>query len=144
MIITHHTRNLRITPRKLRLVADSIRYKDAAAASQLLGLLPQKGAGLILKSLKSAIQVAKDKDLDPATLTIQRILCDEGSSFKRVISHSRGRMSRIMKKSSHLSIVLTGEAPTKSRRRPAASRTAKAKSQPSAEQTAEQPIEEEK
>ena len=109
MEVTHHTRNLTIAPRKLRLVADSMRYKTATQAVAMLPLMPQKGAGILLKSLKSAIQVAKDNDIDAETLVIHAVWCNEGSALKRSISRSRGRMTMIMKRHSHLSIVLTGE-----------------------------------
>jgi large subunit ribosomal protein L22 len=119
MEITHRTNNLRIAPRKLRLVADQIRYFDANKAIGVLNVVPNKGAGLIAKSLKSAIQVASDNNLDISSLVIQRVFVDEGMSLKRMTSRSRGRMSRITKKYSHLSLVLKGEEATKSRRRPA-------------------------
>jgi hypothetical protein len=83
----------------------------------ILNLVPNKGADLIKKSLKSAVQVAKDNNLDPATLVIQRVWCDEGLAMKRLIGHSRGRMSRIMKKHSHLSLVLAGTELTRTRRK---------------------------
>lgn len=109
MEITHRTNNLRIAPRKLRLVANKVRHQKAERALELLPLVVNRGAGLIQKSLKSAIEVAKDNQLDPASLVIQRVWCDEGRSLKRSIGNSRGRVSSIMKKYSHLSIVLKGE-----------------------------------
>ncbi len=130
MEITHHTRNLRIAPRKLRLVIDTIRHTPAQKAVSVLRLTPRKGADIAFKSLQSAIQVAKDRDLDVNSLTIQQVWCDEGTSLKRMVSHSRGRMSRIMKKYSHLSIVLTGE--------PAAKRSTR-KLKPKTEPTASEP-----
>ena len=76
MELTHNTRNLSITPRKLRLVADQMRYKTAGQAVAMLPLMPQKAAGIMLKSLKSAVQVAKDNDLEPESLVIQRVWCN--------------------------------------------------------------------
>ena len=115
MEITHRTKNLPITARKLRLVADKMRYQKAEKALELLPLLPQKGARLLRTSLASAVQVAKDNDMDSSTLVIQQIWGDEGRRLKRYIGHSRGRMAPIQKLSSHLSIVLTGEVQTKRR-----------------------------
>ncbi|MEI6477869.1 MAG: 50S ribosomal protein L22 [bacterium] len=119
MEITHKTKNLRIAPRKLRLVVDKIRHQNAEQAVGILGLVPNRGGELIQKSLKSAIQVAKDKNLDASTLVIQRAYADEGMTLKRLIGHSRGRMSRISKKYSHLSIVLSGTEQVRARRKPA-------------------------
>ena len=109
MEITHRTNNLRISPRKLRLVADKIRHQNAQAALDMLPLVINKGAGLLYSSLKSAVQVAEDNDLDTTQLSIQRIWCDEGSKLKRAVHRSRGRMNRIIKHNSHVSIVLKGE-----------------------------------
>lgn len=109
MEVTHNTNNLAIAPRKMRLVADGMRYKTAAEAIALLPLLPQKAAGLMYKALKSAIVMAKDNDLDVDTLVIQRVWANEGRVLKRSVSHSRGRMAPIMKRASHLSIVLSGQ-----------------------------------
>lgn len=111
MEITHRTRNLRIAPRKLRLVADKIRYKNAEQAVQILNLVPNKGGHILAKSLKSAIQVAKDNNLESSSLIIQRVWCDEGTALKRLVGASRGRMLPIMKKYSHVSLVLVGESP---------------------------------
>lgn len=119
MEISHRTHNLRIAPRKLRLVADKVRHNSA---EQVLGMLPlviNKGAGLLYSSLKSAVQVAVDNNLDPASLTIQRIWCDQGRTLKRSVSKSHGRMTPVSKMSSHLSIVLKGEPRAAASRRKA-------------------------
>ena len=120
MEITHRTNNLRIAPRKLRLVADTMRYQNALRALEMLPLVPNRGADLLFRSLKSAVQVAKDNNLDDTGLVIQRIWCDEGKPLKRQVMHSRGRAAMIMKKYSHLSIVLIGEPKTKTTKRKAA------------------------
>jgi large subunit ribosomal protein L22 len=117
MEVTHHTYNLRIAPRKMRLVIDQVRYMPATKAVALLALVPNRGAGIIRKSLLSAIQVAKDGNLDEASLIVQRTWCDQGTSLKRMVGASRGRMTRIMKKYSHLTIVLKGDTARKSRSR---------------------------
>ena len=110
MEITHITRNIRVAPRKLRLVTDAIMHQNANTAMGSLGVVNKKSAPLVAKSLKSAIQVAKDNNLNPDTLVIQRIFCGEGMKLKRSVGCSRGRMARITKHYSHLSIVLVGES----------------------------------
>jgi large subunit ribosomal protein L22 len=137
MEITHRTHNLHIAPRKLRLVADQVRHMNAIKASGVLPLVINKGGHLIEKSLKSAIQVAKDNNLNPDTLTIQRIWCDEGIKLKRVIHRSRGRMAPIKKHYSHLSIVLKGEPATKAVRRGKAQPTPEVTEAPTEVQTEE-------
>ncbi|HSI20646.1 MAG TPA: 50S ribosomal protein L22 [Verrucomicrobiae bacterium] len=107
--IQHTTRSIRVAPRKMRLVVDKVRHLPAKDAMALLPLIPKRGAIHIQKSLKAAIEAAKDKNLNPDTLVIQRIYADEGTALKRIISRSRGRATGIMKKYSHLTIVLKGE-----------------------------------
>ena len=124
MELTHRTNNIRIAPRKLRLVADQIKYKSAKQALSVLPLVVNRGALIIAKSLKAAITTAQDQNLDVDSLVIQRIWCDEGMKLKRMIGHSRGRMSKIEKKYSHLSIVLKGDQATRSRKRVAKSEEA--------------------
>ena len=117
MEITHRTNNLRIAPRKLRLVADQVRHNEALKALGILPLVVNRGGGLIATSLKSAIQVAEDNNLDPKTLVIQRIWVDEGRKMKRSVHKSHGQARMIMKFSSHLSIALKGEPRQAARRR---------------------------
>ena len=109
MEVTHRTTKIRIAPRKLRLVAEKVKHMPAAKALELLPLVNRGGALHVRKSLKAAIAAAEDQNYDKDTLVIQRIWCDEGANMKRYIGHSRGRTSGIMKKHSHLSIVLKGE-----------------------------------
>ena len=119
MEITHRTNNLRIAPRKLRLVIDKIRHQNAESVIGMLSVVPNKGASIASVALASAIQVAKDNNLDASTLVIQRTWVDEGTSLKRLVGASRGRMTRIMKKYSHLSFVLVGAEPAKRARKTA-------------------------
>jgi large subunit ribosomal protein L22 len=130
--ITHNTRGLRIAPRKLRLVVAKVRHMSADRAMQLLALLPQKGAPMVQRAIKSAIYAALDQNLDESTLVVQRIHVDEGTALKRLIKHSRGRSSMIMKKYSHLIVVLAGETKVASPKRKAA-KTAEAPAEPTAE-----------
>ena len=128
MEITHFTKNLPITSRKLRLVANTVKYKNATEALGLLNLLPNKGAHLMFKSLSSAIAMAKDNGTAVENLTIQRIMCNDGRTLKRMMGHSRGRMAMIMKKATHLSIVLSvadkpGVAKTVQKTKPSITKT---------------------
>lgn len=124
MEVQHHTRNIRIAPRKLRLVTDKIRHQKALDALGMLPLVTKRGALSIQKSLKAAVEAAKDQNLSADTLVIQRIWADEGPALKRTHTFSRGRMASMMKKYSHLTIVLKGEevvsAPKRSKKEKAA------------------------
>ena len=109
MELQHTTRNIRSTARKLRLITEQIKYMPADKALGVLPLVNKRAAIHVQKALKSAVEAAKDQNFDSQTLKVQRISVDEGSNLKRMIGHSRGRMSMIMKKYSHLNIVLSGE-----------------------------------
>ena len=98
---------LRISPRKVRLIADIIEKKKAEEAQAILGFTIKKGAGPLLKLLNSAIASAKnDFQMEPSNLYISKIIVDEGPKYKRWRARSRGMASPIQKKTSHVTIVL--------------------------------------
>lgn len=104
--LTHHTRNIRLAPRKVRLVVDKIRHKHAEDAAAILTLVPNRAAVPVRKAVLAAIDAAKAQGMDTKTLIIQRAWADEGAALKRIIPHSRGQAWRIMKKYSHVGLVL--------------------------------------
>jgi len=114
--ITHHTRSLRIAPRKLRLIVDKIRHLSTEQALATLPLVAKRGALPVEKAVKAAVEAAKDANMDPATLVIQRAWADEGKALKRMVMHGRGRSSMIMKKYSHLGLVIKGEEKSRTKR----------------------------
>ena len=96
---------VKISPRKVRRVIALIRKKKASNAMDTLKVLPQRGANLIAKVLKSAIANAKNNHkLAEAKLYVCRAIVDEAPSYKKFKSRSRGRVSPIMKRNSHISI----------------------------------------
>ena len=100
-------RYLRIAPRKVRLVADLIRGKEAEEARTILNFTTKKAAFPLLKLLNSAIANAKNNfQLDAGNLYISKITVDEGRKYKRWMARARGRVSEIQKKTSHISIIL--------------------------------------
>jgi large subunit ribosomal protein L22 len=103
-------------PRKTRLVLDAIVGLNPVAAISKLTFLPNSVSVDVLKTVKSAIASAKDKNFDDSSLIITRAFCDEGPKLKRRIVSSRGRARPIVKKMSHITIVLseTKSKPTKS------------------------------
>ncbi len=100
-------RYIRISPRKLRLVLNSVRRKPAYQAMEILNTLPQKGARLAAKVLKSAIANAKVSGLDATRLFVADFRADCGPSFKRFLPRSMGRADRILKRTSHISVTLS-------------------------------------
>ncbi len=100
--------NLRTAPRKTRLVAGLVRGKNLAEAQSILSFTVNKTARNILKLLNSAEATAThDFHLDKENLFISKIMVDEGRKMKRWHPMSRGRAYPIMKRSSHIVLVLS-------------------------------------
>ena len=103
-------RFLKMGPRKVRLVADLIRGKKISKAVEVLSLLNKKAARPVLKLLLSAVANAKNNfSLEEKTLKLKSITVDEGPTLKRWMPKARGRATPIRERSSHVTIVLTGE-----------------------------------
>ncbi|MCX6806798.1 MAG: 50S ribosomal protein L22 [Candidatus Berkelbacteria bacterium] len=104
---------IRTAPRKVRLVCDLIRGNKLLNAESQLMFLKKQAASDLLSLLKSAKANAKQKDLKPENLYIKEIKCDQGPSLKRSIYKSRGSMTPIKKRMSHVCIVLSDEHKSK-------------------------------
>jgi len=99
--------NLRISPRKVRLVIDLIRGLDIVGAKTQLNFLVKKSARPISKLLDSAVANAKNNfGLDESNLYISEIFAGEGPVLKRIMPRAMGRAFPIMKRTSHITIVL--------------------------------------
>jgi large subunit ribosomal protein L22 len=100
--------NVRVSPRKVRLVADAIRNLAIADALNLLEAAQQQAATPITKALQSAIANATNNaKLDKANLVIESIQVNQGQSFKRFRPSTRGRIHPYKKRGSNITIVLT-------------------------------------
>lgn len=100
-------RYLRIAPRKVRLVADLIRGRNAVKAEQILEFTRNRSAKPILKLLLSAITSAKNNSGAAAEeLYISELLVCEGPKLKRYRQRAKGQIYEIQKKSSHITLVL--------------------------------------
>lgn len=100
--------NLRTAPRKVRQIVDLVRGKTVAEAQSILSFTVNKSARPVLKLLNSAIASAKhDLHLDEANLFISKITVDEGPKLKRWHAMSRGSAYPIMKRTSHVVLVIS-------------------------------------
>ncbi len=100
-------RHLKISPRKVRLVADMIRGKKAEEAQTILGFAIKKGAEPVLKLLNSALANAKNNNkAEISNLIVSKIIVDEGPIAKRIMPRAKGKGDRIMKRSSHITLAL--------------------------------------
>ncbi len=111
------TRNIRISPRKVRLVCDAVRGKDMRQAMAILRFLPQKAAPIIAKTLKSAAANAENNyDLDPNVLYVKLIFADDAPQLKRGEFRARGRFNQIIKRSCHITVIVEEREQTAQRR----------------------------
>jgi large subunit ribosomal protein L22 len=100
---------LRISTRKMRLVADAIRHLPPTRALSALSLLPKRG-GLVLRDvIGSAIANAKQKNAKEETLRTARITVSEGPRMKRWQAASRGMAHPYKKRMTHITVVLTDD-----------------------------------
>lgn len=107
MQITATAKSVRVSPRKVRLVADSIRNSSAKKALTQLTLVEKRGAYVLAKALKSAIANAvTNAKLAEENLMIERLIVNQGPALKRYHASTRGRIHPYKKKSSHITIVL--------------------------------------
>ncbi len=103
-------KNIRVTPRKARLVVDLIRGKRAGDALSILRFMPQHASRVVEKLLRSAIANAEQKNIsDVDRLRIKTGYVDQGPTMKRVMPRAMGRANVIRKRSSHITLVLADE-----------------------------------
>jgi large subunit ribosomal protein L22 len=102
----------RISPRKARIVADMVRGKDASEAIEILGFVERKTGPLLKKLLESAVANAehvaseKETELDIDTLYVESILVDGGPTLRRFRPRAQGRATKVLKKTSHITVRL--------------------------------------
>ena len=100
-------KNIRISPQKARLVADLIRGNNVESAITTLRFMPKKAARIIRKLIESAVANANQNEaIDVDTLYIKKVFVDGGPMLKRIRPRAMGRASRILKRSSHIIVVL--------------------------------------
>ncbi len=98
---------VKVQPRKVRIIADKLRGKPAEHSSALLRFHPSKSAACLNKVLISAMANAEENhQIDKPYLRIATIMVDEGPVQKRMRARAMGRGFRILKKTSHITVVL--------------------------------------
>src|SRR6476619_2664766 len=100
-------RTARISPQKARLVADQVRGLTAERAVNLLKFSDKKAAHMIRKVVESAIANAENNQgADVDALRVKTIMVDEGPTLKRFMARAKGRGTRILKRTSHITVVV--------------------------------------
>lgn len=101
-------RNVRIAPRKARLVADLVRGMPVSSAVDSLRLMNKKAAPLLTKLIKSAMANATDKaTVDVDRLKVSEVFVDGGNMLKRYVPKAQGRATPVRKRTSHITVKLT-------------------------------------
>ena len=109
------------SPRKMRLVADTIRGVEVNRALDLLKFSKREAAGRLEVLLKSAIanweakNPENSKELDNGNVIVKTIMVDSARQLKRIRPWSRGRVARIRKRSNHVTIVLDVKQPVENK-----------------------------
>lgn len=105
MTATAHVKHVRISPRKVGIVADLIRGKDVKKAEAILKYTPKSACEPLLKLLSSARANAENNfNMDADSLYVSEVLIGPGPTLKRIMPRAQGRAFRILKRTSHISL----------------------------------------
>jgi len=101
---------IRISPQKARLVADVVRGMNADKAITTLRFMPKKGAVILRKIIESAVaNASQDDQIDVDNLYVKTVTVDGGPSLKRIRPRAMGRATGIIKRTSHITVILDEE-----------------------------------
>jgi large subunit ribosomal protein L22 len=101
---------MRISPQKVRKLVDSVKGQPVEVGLNQLKFTPLKAARIVEKLVRSAVANAdQNADIDVDTLVIRNITADSGPSLKRFRARARGRGTRILKRTSHITVILAEE-----------------------------------
>ncbi len=104
-------KHIRIAPRKIRIVVDLIRGKNIGEAFAILKFTPKVGAEVVEKVLKSAVANAEENyDMNVDNLYVSEVFVDQGPTLKRIHPRSRGQAFKILKRTSHVTVVVKERA----------------------------------
>ena len=102
---------VKISPRKMKPILDLVREKNASEALAILNFTPNKGAKILLKVIKSAVANAENNhEMDADKLFVAEVIVNQGPTLKRFRAGSMGRAASILKRSSHVRVVLKERA----------------------------------
>ena len=101
-------RNVRVAPRKARIVSNLVRGMSVSRALEVLEFVDKKPAGVIAKVIGSAVANARQAhDADIDALVVDTIFVDEGPMLKRYLPRAHGRATKIRKKTSHITVIVS-------------------------------------
>ena len=118
MQVSSTYRYAKISPFKVREVTRAIQGLPVSTALDVVAFSPKKAAGLVSKTLKSAVANAENNaNLKVNGLVVKEATVGEGPTMKRMMPRARGSGSRILKRTSHIRIILTDEIEIKTRQK---------------------------
>jgi large subunit ribosomal protein L22 len=98
---------VRISPQKVRMLVGAVKGKPLEIVLNTLKFMPQKSAAIVEKVVRSAASNAEENHhLDIDDLIVRNIVVDQGPTLKRFKARARGRGTRILKKTSHITVIL--------------------------------------
>ncbi|MFP4158400.1 MAG: 50S ribosomal protein L22 [Desulfobacterales bacterium] len=101
---------MRISPQKVRKLVGAVKGRPVETGLNELKFMPQKAAGMVEKIVRSAVANADHNEgLDVDALVIKNVIVNEGPMLKRFRPRARGRATRILKRTSHITVIV-GEA----------------------------------
>ncbi len=110
MQVRAEAKDVGISPQKVRLVIDLVRGKKVDEALAILKFLPTPAAKAVAKVIKSAVANAENNfQMVPSELKIVSISADSGHTMKRFRPQARGRINPILKRSSHITVLVAEE-----------------------------------
>ena len=110
MQVSAVSKYVRISPSKVQKLVGAIKGKPVESGIQILKFMPQKAAGILEKTIRSAVANAdQHADIDVDLLVIRNITADQGPTLKRWKARARGRGTRILKRTSHITVILAEE-----------------------------------
>ena len=111
MVAKAHAKYIRISPRKVKIVADLIRGKSLPQATAILMTTPKAASEPLLKLMNSAAANAENNHgMDPEKLYVSTCLVTPGPIIKRIMPRAQGRAYRINKRTSHITIKVSERA----------------------------------
>lgn len=107
MEVVAKLKHSRISPQKVRLVADQIRGLPVERALEVLSFSTKKAAGIVKKVLESAIANAEHNEgADIDELKVKTIFIDQGPTLRRWRARAKGRVNHIIKRTSHITVMV--------------------------------------
>lgn len=97
---------IRISPFKVRIVLDIIRGKNYTEAAAILKNTNKSAAPVVLKVLDSAAANAEFRNISKSDLFVAEAFADQGPTLKRIMPRAKGRAYRILKRTSHITVIL--------------------------------------